>query len=184
MKVTVPLLATPGFVLLPACTATLFLGLEFFQQQVALSESCRRLVCILEAGHYQRERNLVGCLAQVRGVHKIPTGWTVQFAGLRRMRIEAELQTDQGVLVAGQELSPQPWLEGESPPHFDGLAEVVQQFRGRVEAGLWLDMAAFHLPLDAHTKQLILCQPDPHQRAELLLQVQAQPEVAPSYSLN
>ncbi len=184
MTTTVPLLATPGFVLLPGCTATLFLGPDILQRQVALSEGWSRLICVIEAGHYQRERNLVGCLAQVRAVQKLATGWTVQLAGLRRLRIEAELQTDQGVLIGGQELASQPWPDGQRPPVIEGLCELVQQFWGRIEVGLWLDMAAFHLPLHADTKQFLLCQPDPRLRAELLRNHQSQLEAAPIYSLN
>ena len=96
---TLPSLPIPGFVMLPACTATLHIGLPELLRQVHLTRHNQGLACLVEAGHYQSGGPLTGCLVQITRVDRQASGWTVHFRGLERLTILMELQTDQGPLL-------------------------------------------------------------------------------------
>jgi len=169
-------LPIPNFVLLPACTATLHIGPAGLLRQIALARQSNGLVCLVEASHYQAGRGPIGCLAEITTVTRQATGWLVSFRGLCRLRLLLELQTDQGPWVNGRELPSLPWCSGP-PPEFPQLPPQIAQFRDQVQPGVWLDIAALHLPLPMALRQRLLAETDPNQRALLLRQ--SSPVVAP-----
>ena len=166
---TLPNLPIPGFVMLPACTAALHIGLPELLRQVQLTRHNHGLACLVEAGHYQSGGPLVGCLVQITQVVRQATGWTVHFRGLQRLSILLELQTDQGPLVHCRERPALEWTSGE-PPIFPELPEPIASFRQRMSPGPWLDVAALHLAIDVELRQRLLAEDDPNLRALWLSQ--------------
>ncbi len=179
VEYTLACLPVPHFVMLPACTATLHLGVPELLRQVELANQGKGLACLVEANHYQTGQALTGCLIQITRVVRQGTGWNVSFRGLERVMLLYELQTDRGPMVYCRRKPELPWVSGDSPT-FPELPDLIQPFRERLGAGAWLDIAALQLPISTENRQALLAEPDPNQRAVLLREAARIPRTAPS----
>lgn len=160
MDLTLPALPLPGFVLLPGCTVTLQIGPEPLQQQLELAKSYHHRVCVAA----DQNPNF-GCLAEIRALHRNAAGVQVKLAGIKRLRLFLQLRGEDGVLWVGNPLTDSVF-QGELPALPVGKA--IAELKDRVPAGLWLDMAAFHLPLPAAAKEALLAEPDVERRLAML----------------
>ena len=167
MEYTLACLPIPHFVMLPACTATLHLGVPELLRQVKLAGRNRGLACLVEAQHYASGQGLTGCMVQITRVVRQATGWNVSFRGIQRLSLLFELQTDLGPLVHCKLLPEMPWLSGEAP-EFQELAEHFKPFREKLGPGPWLDIAALQLPISLAARQSLLAEADPNRRVHLL----------------
>ena len=96
------------------------------------------------------------------------TGYAVHLIGLQRFRSFMEMHTDHGVLAVGHLAEQSAW-QGELPELAE-LPDLVAELKGKVAPELWLDMAAFHLPIGVDDKQALLAQVDPNRRAQYLVE--------------
>lgn len=179
MEYTLACLPVPHFVMLPACTATLHLGVPELLRQVELANRGKGMACLVEAHHYQTGRELTGCMIQITRVVRQGTGWNVSFRGMERVALLFELQTDRGPLVQCRRRPELPWLSGEAPT-FPELPAHIQPFRERLGPGAWIDIAALQLPIPLELRQALLAEPDPNQRAILLRDGARIPRTSPS----
>jgi len=156
--------------MLPACTATLYLGLPELLLQVQLTRHNQGLACLLEAGHRQAERCWVAW-CRITQVARLATRWNVHFRGLQRLTVLLELQTDKGPLLHCRERPVPEWTSGD-PPAFPELPEHIAAFRRQMSPGPWLDIAALHLPISLDLRQRLLAEDDPNLRALWLRQAE------------
>lgn len=178
MDLTAPSLPVPDFVLLPGCTVTLQIGHPELLGQVRLAAEHRNFLWV-RRDHASAQ---MGCLAEVRSVTRNATGYAVHLVGLQRFRSFIEMHTARGVLAVGQ-IPQQIAFQGDLPELAE-LPKMVAELRGQVAPELWLDMAAFHLPLSPDHKQALLAQVDPNLRARYLQECPAQPKPKLAYCAN
>lgn len=152
-----PLLSLPNLVLLPGNTVRLHCSRLPFE----LSPS--QQLCCVEQQHFRRHPLSRGCLAEVQQLQRVPTGVAFTLVGLRRLQIQGTVDSE--VLVEADPFRPWP---GGPLPEFSGLRPDVAALRQRIDGALWLDMAAFHLPLPLGQRWALQQQPDPLVRARQL----------------
>lgn len=172
-----PLLSLPNLVLLPGNTVRLQASVLPLDVQSGMT------VCCVEERHYREHPGALGCLAEVQQVQHLPTGIAFTLVGLRRFAPRVQLDTHQGPQLLGQPEPFRPWPGGPLPQFPDLRADVARLFQ-RVEPSLWLDMVAFHRPLDLHQRWLLLQEPDPVVRARQLSSLAGELPRTASLSLN